>query len=162
MTGAVAAPDLRPWPVGPQRQRGDAVELRPPVIELLLGGRRPGPAPLPERNRGTGRRARAVPPRRFARCRIMRGELLPEQPLRPAVGDEVMDVDHQRMAGLVERQQRDLQRRLVREVERMLREPSASRLMIAPCLSAAQGLSLIRSNRGGDCSTAAPARPRVR
>src|SRR3954451_4138889 len=53
----------------------------------------------------------------------MGGEFFPEQPLRPAVGDEMMDVDHERVAALVEREQRDLQRRLVREVERMLREP---------------------------------------
>ncbi|MGY3294066.1 hypothetical protein ACVWW5_006731 [Bradyrhizobium sp. LM3.4] len=52
----------------------------------------------------------------------MGGEFFPEQPLRPAVGDEVMDVDHQRVADFVERQQRDLQRRLARKVERILRE----------------------------------------
>ena len=52
----------------------------------------------------------------------MGGKLLPEQPLRPAVGDEMMDVDHQRVAGFVEREQGDLQRRLARQVERILRE----------------------------------------
>ncbi|MHC2533440.1 hypothetical protein ACVJMY_003009 [Bradyrhizobium diazoefficiens] len=123
MTGAVTAPDLRPWPVGPQRQRGDAVELRPPVIELFFRRRRSRPALLPQcevavLESGRGPRCHAL-----LACRgIMGGELLPEQPLRPAIGDEVMQIDHQRVAGFVERQQRDLQWRLVRQVERILRE----------------------------------------
>ena len=151
VTGTVTAPDLRPRPVGSQRQRGDAVELRPPVIELLLGRRRLRPALLPERKvaileAGRGQRGR-VP---LARGGILGGELFPEQPLRPAIGDEVMDVDHQRMAGLVEREQRDLQRRLVRKIKRILRELERLAPDDRGPLVCGAGLSLIRSNRGGD------------
>src|SRR5579864_4672686 len=104
MTGAMTAPDLRPRPIGPQWQRGDAVELLPPIIELFPCRRRLRPALLPARKvaileAGRGQRRRAP----FACGGIFGGKGLPEQPLRPAIGDEVMNVDHQRMTRFVER-----------------------------------------------------------
>ena len=117
--GAAAGPLLGPRPVGSQRQFRQALQPAAPMAQLRLGRRRGEPRALPLHEVPILLRQLVEAARLPVAIAIVESfELVEEQPVRPTIGDQMMQLDQEDMLLITELQKLDVHRRGGLDLER--------------------------------------------